>query len=894
MEKNMLSIPIPSSPNLTKLLTTGLRQSILSHAGETHHPDAFASDISALAQLRAQVASMEAHTVSLDAAYRYYAQLIFVTTKLPSHFPLAFPWSQPLVSTSLLSLPGSTAAKSMVDEDPSEASSSTSKSVWDKDGQPFALIYQGTAYVAHPLLIWEQSNVLFAIAALLSQLGLQEPRNDGQSIKRAVGYFQTSSAIFSYLESSLQQHSIQFQPTSPPHGLTSAAIKPLATLTLAQAQECFWQKALSDGMKAGTVAKLAKAVEDLYEQTHQEASAAQDEQGREALSRTWMNHITTKRYHFAAACQYRKSQEDVGNSRYGDEIARLQLAEQHVKSALSALKKGLPSSSSSTAVVGDLKGLQGVIESNLKRACKDNDLIYLEPVTPSASLAVIQGARMVQPKLPVQVSRPIDCLQQHTTADDKTSLPALGKPLFGALVPYGAHLAISVYEDRKETWWRESMENKRMELEGIVKSTLDSLNLPFALDALDRDRKGSGIGGQQGGIPQSLLSAVDLLHSQGGLSTLHALHSEVLQKSSSNAQNLSSAREALEVESQEDSAMRAQQPDWGSSGRMESRIAAQDYWKRYEELSATVKMAEQSDSVVQGKISQWSEAWSILQGGQEEIAKHLPKRNDSDTTDQDHALTSSSSIVRSLRTTLESIDDTLSEYAALSSESKAVVQNDDIREKVMREVARLTSSSSQNGDTSWGIETEIQAESFEDLFQSEFTKYRTIQNEIVPLSNKIHSLLETLSIQSETFSKQLKSQSTYNSSVNSLLTTLSTASNKYTEVYNNLREGNQFYSDLETIILEFLHQVKEWKRSREVEVQFLVQQSQSRSNDMQGRKTRPKTRQQHADESGEEEEEDVRRALESVEIQSQSQSNGQQQQQQQWGQWSGGAIRFSD
>ena len=54
--------------------------------------------------------------------------------------------------------------------------------------------------------------------------------------------------------------------------------------------------------------------------------------------------------HFEAAAQYRLSQEDLEKSRYGEEIARLRVAEGLVKKGLDVNKKGV-----SDAVISDLK-----------------------------------------------------------------------------------------------------------------------------------------------------------------------------------------------------------------------------------------------------------------------------------------------------------------------------------------------------------------------------------------------------------------------------------------------------------------------------------------------------------------------------------------------------------
>lgn len=65
---------------------------------------------------------------------------------------------------------------------------------------------------------------------------------------------------------------------------------------------------------------------------------------------SWLNHVTYKRYHFAAVAQYRKSCEDSANNRYGDELGRLHVAQKYVDLGLKTPKKGV-----SQGVVIDIK-----------------------------------------------------------------------------------------------------------------------------------------------------------------------------------------------------------------------------------------------------------------------------------------------------------------------------------------------------------------------------------------------------------------------------------------------------------------------------------------------------------------------------------------------------------
>ena len=57
-----------------------------------------------------------------------------------------------------------------------------------------------------------------------------------------------------------------------------------------------------------------------------------------------------KQLHFEAAAQYRLSQEDLEKSRYGEEIARLKVAEACAKKGLDTGKRGV-----ADAVIADLR-----------------------------------------------------------------------------------------------------------------------------------------------------------------------------------------------------------------------------------------------------------------------------------------------------------------------------------------------------------------------------------------------------------------------------------------------------------------------------------------------------------------------------------------------------------
>lgn len=206
-------------------------------------------------------------------------------------------------------------------------------------------------------------------------------------------------------------------------------VQSLEQLLLAQAQECFWQKAVKDGLKDASIARLAAKVSDFY------ADAGDFAVKSNAISPEWIHHTTAKHHHFAAAAQYRQSLDCLEKRKYGEEVARLRDSVTCVNEALKESRW------INRVVLGDLNGLKNRVTEDLKRAEKDNDVIYLNPVPPKSELKAIDRASMVAAKAPSQVTDAIAMLGDNGP---------LGQPLFSKLVPYAVHIAASIYSDRRD------------------------------------------------------------------------------------------------------------------------------------------------------------------------------------------------------------------------------------------------------------------------------------------------------------------------------------------------------------------------------------------------------------------------------------------------------------
>ncbi len=211
---------------------------------------------------------------------------------------------------------------------------------------------------------YELMNVLYNLAALYCQLAVATNHGDIDGLKTAASYFSQAAGVLTHLKNAVLP---ELRMASPPEDMDEATLESLVQLMLAQSQECFWMKAASERYKDATIAKLAARLSDLYNTAGEAAIKSQ------AISSAWIHHMSAKHHHFAAAAQYRASLDCLEKRKYGEEVARL-------KDALQCSTEGLKETRGGylgKAVQEDLNGLKKRVEEDLKRAERDNDVIYL-------------------------------------------------------------------------------------------------------------------------------------------------------------------------------------------------------------------------------------------------------------------------------------------------------------------------------------------------------------------------------------------------------------------------------------------------------------------------------------------------------------------------------------
>ncbi|KAJ1988581.1 pH-response regulator protein palA/rim20 [Dimargaris cristalligena] len=573
---NLLALPLKYSLDQT-VMSTGFMDCIINVYGEPVQP--YTKDLEQWDDLCAEARHVNTPGPGqLRLLLKYYAQLTHGATKFPPDVngSPGFAWTPCFVEL----LPDFT-----------------------RRAIPAAAV--ATAIPHYPSLVFERANVLFNIAAYYSHLALQEDRLRSPGLRHACNYFQQAAGALTHLKDqvvpalnqALGSSSVAIATAAPPtssaiHSSTdspspsscrpptsadtplpsttaaAAASSPLSSSSflslsaslppptcapadfqpryldvfiltmLAQAQECFWQKAVTDRMKNSLVAKLAVQTAAFYAQA---GEAIRHSSIHSQFPARWSTHLAIKQAHFEAAAQFRQSCVDLDADQFGQEISRLQWAQQRVRTALAAaanvsfpssfssasstlsssssftwLNDGGASSSSPTRssrkssngggggnlpglptdhprlnialtaggiqraseidtiqhALADLRSLDGIIATNLQRARKDNDVIYMTLIPEFDQLPAVTGVAMVQPTPPPEVSDPIALLHAQSP---------LGPALLSGLLPFVIHQAVSVYFDRKHQYVEERITEPLQFLTAQGRSSLEALGIDDAL-----------------------------------------------------------------------------------------------------------------------------------------------------------------------------------------------------------------------------------------------------------------------------------------------------------------------------------------------------------------------------------------------------------------------------
>lgn len=127
-------------------------------------------------------------------------------------------------------------------------------------------------------LAFEKASIIFNISAVLSCHGSNQNRAEEFGLKSAYHSFQASAGMFTYINENFLH--------APSTDLSRDTIKTLINVMLAQAQEVFLEKQISDGgKKPSMLAKLAAQAALLYTQS---AEGVQENANKGVFDKVWL------------------------------------------------------------------------------------------------------------------------------------------------------------------------------------------------------------------------------------------------------------------------------------------------------------------------------------------------------------------------------------------------------------------------------------------------------------------------------------------------------------------------------------------------------------------------------------------------------------------------------
>ncbi|KAF2863983.1 BRO1-domain-containing protein [Piedraia hortae CBS 480.64] len=718
---DLVSIPFRRTNSV--LVSPAIKAYILNKYDQ--HPSTFSADLRAIDVLRKEaVNATEPHTGGLHKLQEYAAQLVWMSGKIPVDLGVEFNWFPSLQ-------PGGESAENN--------------------------------------LQFELANILFNMAAMYSQLAVQSNRATSEGLKSAAANFCQAAGVIEHLKWQIASD----LRSVPPDEMEPATLDSLYSLMLAQAQECFWQKAVGGKMKDLIVAKLAARVSDLYGESGESAYKS------DRLPSPWVHHINAKHCHFAAAAQYRAACDALEKRKYGEEITRL-------RDSLACVNEGLQARKwLSRQVLADLMGLKSRVAEDLKRAEHDNDTIYFSHEPAKSELPGLDRANMVRAQIPREVS------ESQAMLGEKGQL---GQPLFAKLVPYSVHQAASMYADR-----RDRLVNGCViaDLDGLthkMQEVLSGLGLPGSLQALEKPL----------GIPPTVASHAQEVRQANGIHKINATISHTMKLKQDNQSVFNEGVDVLRKEATEDDTARRRfgTEQWQ---RPIGREAQPSLYEKVDELQSYFEQANETDVRVQKKLRQCESLVRLLGGSDRDLEDYVPSSRRANLT----AKVERAAV--KLRETMDEWNRFERRRRQKILTLKNKVSDDDIKPDLLRIASQLERENPMQP---------IAASHFESLFDERLRKYDPDLEGIRSEESTQKQILQKIQDANREFVSAKRGEAV-SKEREAALQNLEDAYIAYHEVLRDLDAGQTFYTQLAPLVAEFKDQCKEFAETRKVEAKKL-------------------------------------------------------------------------
>ncbi|PIM98889.1 putative signal transduction protein [Handroanthus impetiginosus] len=597
----------------------------------------------------------------------------------------------------------------------------------------------------------EKAAVLFNLGAVHSQIGLSFDRSSVEGRRQASHSFISAAGSFAFLRDNVAMKASIGSSTTLDVCVECAGM--LERLMLAQAQECVYENTIAKGSSPGVCAKISRQVGLFYEEALAALSVAPLNQH---FDKPWIAHVQLKAALFYAEACYRYSLELHKKEEIAEEIARLKSG----VNALSDAKKSSPKAAAQQ-LLDAINKLETNLKTNLERAVKENDRVYLMRVPPASSLPPLPTFSMVKP-LPLN-----------------EVLDASKEKMFASLVPDTSAKSLSRYTEMVDDIIRTQAEKLQQGSE-LARVRLKELDLPDSILALEGNFT----------LPTALKEDVEAVQICGGPAGLEGELQQLKDLRRVNHELLVQTEEQLQREASEDAQFRNQ---FGTRWtRPQSSTLTKNLQDRLNRFAANLKQAAESDARIERSIREHSALMSILDCRPIESALPSLARPIMSLDASEDA------IVGGLKQSLRQLETLGTQRAGLEDMLKEMRRKDDILPKLM------TFSGSH-----------------EDLFRKEISKYDHICEEIAQNLEAQEQLLMHIQAQNDEFAA-IFSLEDYKASREKSYKQIEAAIAKFREIKENINEGLKFYVTLQDAITSIKQQCSDFVMTRSIQCREMI------------------------------------------------------------------------
>lgn len=389
---------------------------------------------------------------------------------------------------------------------------------------------------------------------------------------------------------------------------------------------------------------------------------------------------------------------------------------------------------------------------------------------------------MAVARIPPQVAKPHEFLGDHAE---------FGPALFQKLVPFSVHIAISIYEERRDRLVNNNIITELETLTEKLHQILSSLNLPGSLQALEKPL----------GLPGTLVQHAEEIRQADALNRLHRGFADIEKLRASDRAVFEEGKALLALEEEEDQKLRLK---YGTQRwtRPESRADPSGGAKLWNDVANTegwLAASTSSDGLVREKYAAIEETMVILAGPDRGLMDYIPNSR-------------TAVIPESLKPAIGRLRSAYNDVLRMESRRrkrvealKTKVRGDDIKSDILSETARLERAYPT---------TAIVPAHFEDFFEKRLDSlYESELEAVEKEAADQEKIMADVQRANREFEAQKRSVGT-NAEREQALQILETAYRDYKKIVENLEAGRKFYNDLSLLLEKFRNEARQWVNER--------------------------------------------------------------------------------